>query len=193
MWVEDTPHCPFSPYGGETEVFTSPVRHKELARIKSVSCRGISLMFWGLKLHNLKNVQQCNTLFAFSKANTWVWNTAYHKYSSKNIHGFNWEWNFLMIWKIFQILKLGETRIFLFLLLLFLLCPLSFFFFSFSSYFHFLSFYRNNLPKSLRIPIMLLWLKFPSPLEQETHCWRWVACCKVIQEGVTANLWGPTL
>lgn len=54
--MEDMTHCPSSPHGGETGFLTSPVRHKELARIRSVLCRNISAMFWTFELHNVKNV-----------------------------------------------------------------------------------------------------------------------------------------
>lgn len=65
-----------------------------------------------------------------------------------------------LISKIFQVLKLGKTEksfVFPFPTFLLLLVPLLIFPFFF--YFDFLSFYRNNSLKSLRVLEMLLWPK----------------------------------
>lgn len=114
-------------------LLTSPVTHRELARIKSFLCRIISEMFWELELH-IKNIQQYTIVFAFSKASILVWNIISHIYSSKNPYVFNWGWNFLMIWfqRYFKSWSWGRQRnlsFFLFLLFYFFLFPFSFFLF----------------------------------------------------------------
>lgn len=181
---EDVPHHPSLPHGDRTGLFTFPLRYKELTGMESVLCRNISAVFWALKLHNIKNIQQYNILFAFSKASVLVWNIISHKYSSKNPRVFNrMEFPYDLISKVFQVLKSGETeKSFLFPFPAFPLLLIPFLIFPFSFYFDFLSFYRNSLPKSQRVLERLLWPKFPFWLGQEVLCWRWTACCKVMQE-----------
>lgn len=112
--------------------FSQPPSDTELTRIKSILCRNISAVFWDLELHNIKNIQQYNILFAFSKARILVWNIISHKNSSKTPHVFKWGWNFLTIWfqryfKSWSQGRQGNLSFSPFLLFSFSLFPFSFF------------------------------------------------------------------